>query len=134
MNSFLNGMYETTIQGNKIIITKFPDKDYYIEIISINLCIGPCREYWDDSAQKTLEEAIQEAKEWAMIEDEVQPTKAQIDRFLSWKLPADFAPDCGISFAQLASPKWAEAIWPIGTNLLTHEQARQMLSHVLKED
>lgn len=50
-----------------------------------------------------------------------------VDRFLGWKLPQDFAPDCGISFAPLGHPNG----WPTGTNLFTAVQARQMLEYML---
>lgn len=47
-----------------------------------------------------------------------------VDRFLAWPLPADFCPDGGISYNGKSSP--------IGTNLFTAEQARQMFEYVLK--
>lgn len=50
-----------------------------------------------------------------------------VDRFLSWALPEDFAPDAGISFIANRSPH----CWPLGTNLLTAAQAREMFEHVL---
>lgn len=53
--------------------------------------------------------------------------KTAVDRFLGWKLPQDFAPDCGISFTPMGHPNG----WPIGTNLLTADQARQMFEHAL---
>ncbi len=64
--------------------------------------------------------------------------KAQIDkmvdRFLCWKLPEDFAPDCGISFDGRKDDEWNKnKTWPVGTNLLTAEQARQMFLHVTTE-
>jgi len=46
-----------------------------------------------------------------------------VERFLSWKLPDDFAPDCNINFNAEAAKQGS---WPIGTNLLTSEQARKM--------
>ena len=49
-----------------------------------------------------------------------------VDRFLCWELPKDFAPDGGISFDHSSKP--------IGTNLLTADQARQMFEHVTAED
>lgn len=52
---------------------------------------------------------------------------AAVDRFLGWRLPDDFFPDCGISFKPLGYPNG----WPIGTNLLTAAQAREMLAYVL---
>lgn len=50
-----------------------------------------------------------------------------VDRFLGWKLPKEFAPDGGISFEEKA---W----WPIGTNLLTADQAKQMFEHAVGGD
>ena len=52
-----------------------------------------------------------------------------VDRFLCWKLPEDFAPDCGISFSPTHG--FGTPHWPIGTNLLTAEQAKQMFEHCL---
>ena len=56
-----------------------------------------------------------------------------VARFLSWKLPPDFRPDAGISFA----PKYNNGTpeggrhEPSGTNLLNAEQAFAMFRHVL---
>jgi hypothetical protein len=55
-----------------------------------------------------------------------------VDRFLGWKLPLDFSPDCGISFKRMCNegtlyPRRNE---PIGTNLLDATQAKAMLEHV----
>ena len=59
----------------------------------------------------------------------MEKTKVEkmVDRFLSWPLPKDFAPDAGISFTPINHPD----CWPIGTNLLTAEQARNMIEHML---
>lgn len=68
-----------------------------------------------------------------------------VDRFLTWKLPHDFSPDGGISFARTyngyengvftqdieRTPE--DPAWPVGTNLLTAEQARSMIEHILAE-
>ena len=57
-------------------------------------------------------------------------TNEMVDRFMCWKLPVDFHPDAGVSFnpghITPATP-W----WPTGTNLLTADQAKAMLEHVL---
>jgi hypothetical protein len=53
-------------------------------------------------------------------------TEENVDRFLSWRLPDDFAPDAGISFEPNPMPH----CWPVGTNLLTATQAKAMLEHV----
>lgn len=61
--------------------------------------------------------------------------KAMVDRFLTWKLPEDFAPDGGISFKptfndHLPTPMRHE---PSGTNLFTASQAGAMIRHLLGE-
>lgn len=50
-----------------------------------------------------------------------------VSRFLAWPLPKDFSPDCGISFIENRSPH----CWPVGTNLFTATQARQMIRRAL---
>lgn len=50
-----------------------------------------------------------------------------VNRFLGWKLPLDFAPDCGISIdTEIAGRNG----WPSGTNLFNAEQAKQMFEYV----
>lgn len=68
---------------------------------------------------------------------ETKMTNEQIDymvnRFLSWKLPADFSPDGGVTFKQVSSPAPLRSMhWPVGTNLLTYAQAREMVRHMLE--
>lgn len=55
--------------------------------------------------------------------------KKMANRFLQWKLPADFNPDNGISFDKLASAGAShESIRePVGTNLFTAVQAEAMV-------
>jgi hypothetical protein len=53
-----------------------------------------------------------------------------VNRFLGWKLPSDFAPDAGISFAPSTHPLG----WPTGTNLLAADQARAMFEYVLRDE
>lgn len=55
-----------------------------------------------------------------------------VNRFLGWKLPNDFSPDCGISFDGRKDDEWNKnKTWPIGTNLLSANQARAMFEYVL---
>ena len=54
-------------------------------------------------------------------------TEQMVGRFLSWPLPTDFAPDCGITFAR--SPHLGMS--PTGTNLLHFGQAKAMLEHCI---
>ena len=56
--------------------------------------------------------------------------KELVNRFLAWRLPADFSPDCHIHFDRAAAEKWGPGLWPSGTNLLNGEQARAMLEYV----
>lgn len=58
-------------------------------------------------------------------------TPEMIGRFLSWMLPEDFSPDCGITFDARAYSEGRVTFWPTGTNLFTAEQAKAMLEHAL---
>lgn len=56
--------------------------------------------------------------------------KSAVNKFLGWKLPSNFAPDCGISF----KPKNdfnQHQYEPVGTNLFTAEQAKAMFEYCL---
>lgn len=56
-----------------------------------------------------------------------------VNRFLWWRLPHDFSPDCGINFDGRKDDEWnKDKTWPVGTNLLTADQARAMFEHVLE--
>lgn len=55
--------------------------------------------------------------------------KRAVDRFLGWKLPADFYPDAGISFDRSYAEKWG---MPSGTNLFHAGQAQAMFEYALK--
>jgi hypothetical protein len=52
-------------------------------------------------------------------------TARMVDRFLQWKLPTGFAPDCGIYYVEDSIRQ------PTGTNLLTATQAKEMLEFIL---
>lgn len=54
---------------------------------------------------------------------------AAVDRFLSWPMPPDFAPDAGIGF--VPPPANVPWVWPTGTNLFHAGQARAMFEHAL---
>lgn len=64
---------------------------------------------------------------------ETPDVKAMVDRFLRWKLPKGFSPDCGISFDGRKDDEWNKnKTWPIGTNLFDADQARQMIEYMLR--
>jgi hypothetical protein len=52
---------------------------------------------------------------------------SMVNRFLGWKLPTNFQPDAGISFVQ---PRFPNS-WPIGTNLMSADQAKAMFEYCL---
>jgi hypothetical protein len=59
-----------------------------------------------------------------------------VNRFLGWKLPKDFGPDGGIKFERVVNGSEREfdsPWWPIGTNLFTADQAKEMILHMLSE-
>lgn len=60
--------------------------------------------------------------------------KHMVDRFLSWKLPANFSPDNGISFEPLSSKgtPFESNREPSGTNLFDATQAAAMVRHMLE--
>jgi hypothetical protein len=61
--------------------------------------------------------------------------KKAVDRFLCWKLPEHFNPDCGISFTRdyNQNTPYPAKHEPVGTNLFTAEQAREMFEHCLQD-
>ncbi len=65
--------------------------------------------------------------------DQVPDVKFMVNRFLGWPLPKTFSPDCGISFDGRKNDEWNKSKqWPIGTNLLTADEAKEMFEYVLK--
>jgi len=72
---------------------------------------------------------------------EKEVVKHLVDRFLGWRLPRDFHPDCGISFGreynvsynanQGLPPSIHE---PTGTNLFTADQAKEMFRFLLERE
>jgi hypothetical protein len=66
-----------------------------------------------------------------MTEDQI---KHMVDRFLMWKLPANFSPDDGISFDKIASRGTPHEYTrtPSGTNLFGYEEAAAMVRHMIE--
>ncbi len=64
-------------------------------------------------------------------------TEAQIkhmaNRFPGWSVPEDFQPDAGITFTRL--PKHGGGFYPmpVGTNLLTADQAEAMVRYLVAD-
>lgn len=55
-------------------------------------------------------------------------TDEMVGRFLGWRVPQDFHPDCAVTFDR---ERLHPSSWPTGTNLLSATQAQAMLEHVL---
>ncbi len=70
-------------------------------------------------------------KEAAMTEAQI---KHMVDRFLMWKLPEHFNPDGGISFEPVGNKGMPHEYRrdPVGTNLLSAEQATAMVRHMFE--
>ncbi len=66
-----------------------------------------------------------------MTEDQI---KHMTERFLSWKLPADFNPDAGISFEPIVNSGTVHQYRhePVGTNLFSYAQAEAMVRYMLE--
>lgn len=62
---------------------------------------------------------------------EAEALERAVSRFLAWRLPKDFHPDGGMVFIPTKGRGPDSPHWPVGTNLLTAEQAREMIRHVL---
>lgn len=60
--------------------------------------------------------------------------KHMVDRFLGWKLPENFNPDGGISFAKTHSECTGRPVKyePSGTNLLDATQADAMVRYIIE--
>jgi hypothetical protein len=58
-----------------------------------------------------------------------------VNRFLQWRLPKDFQPDCGIQFDANAAKKLNpnnHTYEPVGTNLLSADQAKEMVRFIIE--
>lgn len=66
-----------------------------------------------------------------MTDDQI---KHMAERFLSWKLPANFSPDAGIVFNRVSNfGTPSEYVHqPTGTNLFDYTQAESMVRHMLE--
>lgn len=60
--------------------------------------------------------------------------KHMVDRFLSWKLPANFNPDGGVAFSPVGNAGTPHEYRnePSGTNLFDAVQAEAMIRHLLE--
>lgn len=82
----------------------------------------------------TLPAPVAQRSEITPMTDE--QIKHMVSRFLCWRLPENFAPDCGIQFdadgAKKLNPRNAR-YEPVGTNLFDYNQAEAMVRHMLED-
>lgn len=64
----------------------------------------------------------------SMTKDQI---KHMVDRFLGWRLPDNFSPDCGISYTPLSGPPQTHK--PLGTNLFDATQADAMVRYMVQD-
>ena len=69
--------------------------------------------------------------------NKTQTIEKAAEKFLCWKLPENFSPDCGISFkseSDFNHPEFGRHKFePVGTNLFNFEQAKAMMAFCLDE-
>lgn len=59
--------------------------------------------------------------------------KHMANRFLAWRLPERFNPDCGISYTKPNHPAFQDGtMGPTGTNLFDATQAEDMVRHMIE--
>jgi len=67
----------------------------------------------------------------AIAERQAPDIADMVNRFLGWKMPKDFYPDCGITFKHNETWGPYPNAWPVGTNLFTADQAKAMFEYCL---
>lgn len=85
-----------------------------------------------DEAMRFSQAALNASHAHQVLESVPDDTEALIkhmaDRFLGWKLPSGFHPDCGITFDKT---KIHATSWPTGTNLIGYTEAAAMVRYML---
>ena len=93
---------------------------------------------WDyafiENAQGRTTERLTPLPVLSKSEPPVDKIKQMVDRFLQWRLPENFSPDCGIHFDADAAKKlnsMNKRYEPVGTNLFDATQATEMVRYML---
>ena len=99
-----------------------------------------CQDFDDAFTPAVCSALISRARDAERLEKERKEAtdelvKHMVNRFLWWRLPEDFHPDCGIHFDAYAAinmnPRNTR-YEPVGTNLFTATQAEEMVRHMLE--
>lgn len=69
---------------------------------------------------------------WLFSENAINKARLpkMVTRFLGWRIPEGFSPDCFVTFYRDRAQK--SVSWPIGTNIFNADETKQMISHVLE--
>lgn len=85
--------------------------------------------------QSLISSSTDKTKMGQPVTTKEQIINQMVSRLLGWRLPADFAPDAGITFKPQANPdspaQYQYTREPTGTNLFTATQAREMFEHCI---
>ncbi|WP_180125641.1 Gp49 family protein [Rhodoferax sp. BLA1] len=86
-----------------------------------------------ENVQKPMRDKLWELEGYALRSKLMRrsPIDRAVSRFLGWKLPDDFCPDCFVGFDPFMAKE--NRSWPTGTNLFSADQVRQMLEYVLAD-
>ena len=101
-------------------------------------CIGhDCEALGNGRAQESKAGRSEYARKYAARPAETAPrtlVEHMVSRFLQWKLPENFCPDGGISFERIGNKGTQHEYTrePVGTNLLDHTQATEMVRFMLE--
>lgn len=82
-----------------------------------------------DDKRPVVQIVAELAAAWGAAQAQQTKVEQAVNRFLGWKLPQNFSPDAFIGFDSLSA--LTHNSWPIGTNLLTAEQAKSMFEYCL---
>lgn len=102
---------------------------------SCDASTGNCAELADAVTHWNRRAAVAALSKPEPVQEREALARAMADKLMCWKLPADFSPDCGISFkreSDYEDPEYGRTKYkPTGTNLLTHQQAVAMLLEIM---
>jgi len=134
--NLLVGYFHTINKDTKELVTSFSmrsDDTFHCKDISVRNGGGGHDKASGMIVPRVLDVISFIKDEVEKIQKEKSDISNMVDRFLSWKLPSDFMPDCGIKFDSESLKQWPDA-WPTGTNLLNAIQAKEMIEYIIRKD
>lgn len=122
------------INANHIVTELLEAAEYLMDVRRID-CQHACPEPDPVCAACRMRDAIARAEIMQAAKDTLDEPeiKYMVQRFLGWRLPDNFNPDCGIHFDADAAKKLHPRTGryePIGTNLFDAHQAEAMVRYI----